>query len=281
MSTDTGLNASPETGVSAAQPAPLRFDANLKWLFTEVPFLERFDAAAKAGFTAVEYAAPYSYDPADLKRRLADAGLKQVLVNTPMGEPGTPTRSGVACFPDRVQEFRDGVDQGLEYATALGADFLHIVGGIRPDGVSRDRAFARYVTNIAWAADRSQGTGVRLVLEAMNKRDAPGFILDTQAQAAAVAEAVGSENVGLLFDFYHAQIDEGDLLTTLDNVWDRVFHLQIADTPSRHEPGTGEIAYTRIFDHLRRRGYQGWIGCEYAPAAGTVEGLDWIKEASA
>lgn len=253
-----------------------RFAANLKWLFTELPFEARFDAAAAAGFTGVEYASPYDHPAEELAERLRDAGLKQVLINTPMGPPGSPTRSGVACFPDRVAEFRDGVERGLAYATALDADFLHVVGGLRPSDVSRDRAFARYVTNIAWAADRAAKTGVRLVLEAQNKRDAPQFILDTQAHAAAVVEAVGAEHVGLLFDVYHAQIDEGDLITTLTSVWPHVAHLQVADPPGRHEPGTGEIGWPAIFDHLVQAGYDGWIGCEYAPAAGTVAGLGWL-----
>lgn len=263
----------------AADPT-LRFDPNLKWLFTELPFLERFDAAAAAGFTGVEYASPYEYEAAELVRRLNDAGLTQVLINTPMGPAGSPTRSGVACIPDRVNEFREGVERGLDYAAALGADLLHIVGGLVPADVSRDRAFARYVSNIGWAAERAKGTGVRLVLEAQNKRDAPGFILESQAQAAAVVEAVDEENIGLLFDFYHVQIDEGDLIRTLQSVWPHVFHLQIADPPSRHEPGTGEIGWSAVFDHLVREGYTGWIGCEYAPAAGTVDGLGWMKESA-
>lgn len=259
------------------EPA-FRFDANLKWLFTELPFEERFDAAAAAGFEGVEYASPYDHEPSVLSKLLTDAGLTQVLINTPMGPPGSATRSGLACLPDAVAEFRDGVERGLEYATALNAGFLHVVGGLRPEGVSRDRAFARYVANIGWAAERARSAGVRLLLEAQNKRDAPRFILDTQEQAAAVAEAVGAETVGVLFDFYHAQIDEGDLITTLERVRPWVSHLQIADPPSRHEPGTGEIGWPAIFAHLAATGYDGWIGCEYAPATTTVAGLGWMKE---
>ncbi|WP_026930051.1 hydroxypyruvate isomerase family protein [Glycomyces tenuis] len=259
----------------------LRFDANLKWLFTEHEFEARFEAAANAGFTAVEYASPYAHTAARLKRLLDDNGLAQILVNTPMGPAGSPTRQGLACIPDAVGEYRDGVLRGLEYATALGAPFLHVVGGLVPEGVSRDRAFARYVANLAWAAEQARGTGVRLLLEAQNKRDAPGFVLETQAQAAAVAEAVGPERVGLLLDFYHAQIDEGDLIRTYLRFHELVLHLQVADPPSRHEPGTGEIGWSGLFEAVARSGYDGWIGCEYRPKAGTVAGLGWMREATA
>lgn len=259
----------------------LRFDANLKWLFTEHEFEARFEAAASAGFTAVEYPSPYEYEAAHLARLLADNGLEQVLVNTPMGPPGSPTRQGLACLPDHVGEYRDGVLRGLEYATALGAPFLHLVGGLIPDGVSRDRAFAQYVANIAWAAAQAAGTGVRLLLEAQNKRDAPGFILDTQEQAADVAEAVGTEHVGLLLDFYHLQIDEGDLITAFRRFQDRILHLQIADPPSRNEPGTGEIGWPAIFAAVAESGYTGWIGCEYRPRTTTLAGLGWMREYTA
>lgn len=258
--------------------ATLRFNANLKWLFTELPFEERFDAAAAAGFRGVEYASPYEYSAEHLRQRLRDAGLTQVLINTPAGEPGSPERSGLACLPDRVAEFRNGVERALEYAVALESDFIHVMAGIRPGDVSRDRAFARLVSNIAWAAERAKGTGVRLVLEAQNKRDAPGFILDTQAHAAAIVEAIDADNVGLLFDLYHAQIDEGDLVNTLEHLLPQVFHVQIADPPSRNEPGTGEISWPAIFGTLRSAGYDGWIGCEYRPKTDTVAGLGWMKE---
>lgn len=262
--------------MSAAQR--FRFDANLKWLFTEVPFERRFEAAAAAGFTGVEYASPYGHRVARLRHLLDDAGLAQVLINTPTGPPGTATRSGIACFPDRVADFRDGVDRALEYAVELGSAFVHVVGGIVPDGVTPDRAFARYVTNIGWAAERAKSTNVRLLLEVQNKRDVPGFVLTSQAHAVAVVEAVGAENVGVLLDFYHAQIDEGDLITTLRSVYPAVFHFQLADPPSRNEPGTGEIGWSSVFAAIRDLGYAGWIGCEYAPRTNTIAGLNWIEE---
>jgi hydroxypyruvate isomerase len=261
-------------------PVSLLFDANLKWLFTEVPFLDRFKAAADAGFTAVEYAAPYPYPVQELRSRLDDFGLTQVLINTPAGEPGTIGRSGFACLPDHVPEFRDGVDLALEYATELGASYVHVVGGIRPPDVAWDRAFARYITNIVWAVERAECSGVGLLLEAQNKRDAPGFVLASQQQAAAVAEAVGGDDVGVLFDFYHAHIDQGDVIETYRQVRGSVAHIQVADPPARHEPGTGEIGWRRVFAELRESGYTGWIGCEYEPLGETATGLGWIDELS-
>jgi hydroxypyruvate isomerase len=238
----------------------LRFDANLTWLFTELPFEQRFDEAAAAGFTAVEYAAPYPYSPAVLTRLLADAGLTQILINTPADE-----------------HFRAGVERGLEYAVAIGSSFLHVVAGIKPGDVSLDRALADYVANVAWAAEQARGTGVRLLVEAQNKRDKPGFLLENQARAAAVVDAVDEDHVGLLLDVYHSAITEEDLMWTLREYLPRAFHVQIADPPGRIEPGNSEVPWRAVFDTLRS-GYDGWIGCEYRPAGETVEGLTWITE---
>lgn len=262
-------------------PNGLRFDANLKWLFTEVPFEERFDAAAAAGFTGVEYADPYPYPAARLHGRLVDAGLHQVLINTPVGEPGSAERAGVACLPGRADRFRADLERGLDYAVELGSDFLHVLGGVRPPGVSHDRAFATLVTNLAWAIERARDTGVCLVVEAQNGRDAPGFLLDTQARAAAVVEALGGDGLGLLLDVYHLQVQEGDLVSTLREQLPRVRHIQIADPPDRTEPGGGEISWPRVFGTLLDASYPGWIGCEYRPADGTVNGLSWLAELTA
>ncbi|MEU9748178.1 hydroxypyruvate isomerase family protein [Streptomyces niveus] len=260
-------------------PNGLRFDANLKWLFTELPFEERFEAAAAAGFTAVEYADPYPYPAGRLRRRLTDAGLRQVLINAPMGKPGSPERAGVACLPGRADRFRTDLERGLDYATELECDFLHVLGGIRPTDVSHDRAFATYVTNLVWAVEQTRGTGVCLVIEAQNSRDVPGFLLDTQARAASAVEAVGEPNrLGLLLDLYHVQVQEGDLVSTLRKHLPRVRHLQIADPPDRTEPGSGEVSWPRVFDTLLDASYPGWIGCEYRPANGTVNGLSWLTE---
>lgn len=238
----------------------LRFDANLSWLFTELPFERRFDEAAAAGFTAVEYAAPYPYSATVLTRLLAGAGLTQILINTPDDVP-----------------IRTGIERGLEYAVALGSSFLHVVAGIRPDDVSLDRAFAEYVANLSWAAEKARGTGVRLLVEAQNQRDKPGFIVENQARAAAAVAEVNQDNVGLLFDVYHSAITEDDLMGTLREYLPRTFHIQIGDPPGRIEPGDGEVPWLGVFGTLRS-GYDGWIGCEYRPAGETVEGLTWIRE---
>ncbi|WP_105034338.1 hydroxypyruvate isomerase family protein [Cryobacterium aureum] len=254
---------------------PLRLDANLKWLFTELPFLERFDAAAAAGFTGVEYANPYDFPPTQLRCRLADAGLQQVLINTPAGASKSPSRFGYACRPDSVREFRDGISRSLEYASGLGATRIHVMGGLVPEGVRWDRAFATYVTNLAWAAEQAASTDVILVLEAMNQRDAPGFVLASVEQAASVVEAVGSESLRILYDVYHAQVQQGDVISRLRALFQHVAHVQIADPPSRAEPGTGEIGWNSFFAELRTLGYDGWIGLEYRPAGETVAGLAW------
>ncbi|MWA08158.1 hydroxypyruvate isomerase family protein [Streptomyces sp. BA2] len=278
----------PAGSVSSAVPAgalrvpggpPLA--ANLKWLFTELPFERRFEAAAEAGFAGVEYAAPYAYSPVRLRGLLRDAGLRQVLINSPAGEPGSPERAGLACHPGRTADFRAGIERALMYAADLGAGLLHVLAGVVPPDVSAERAFATYITHLAWAADRAHGTGVRIVIEAQNERDAPGYFLRTQAQAAAVVEAVGHDRAGLLLDLYHAQVTEGDLVRTVHTYLPYALHLQIADPPDRTEPGTGEVRWPRVLDAVHEAGYAGWVGCEYRPADGTAAGLGWVTEVRA
>ncbi|WP_157248991.1 hydroxypyruvate isomerase family protein [Nonomuraea typhae] len=245
----------------------MRFAANLKWLFTELPFEARFDAAAAAGFEGVEYASPYDHDPVKLDGLLRAAGLKQVLINTPADAD--------AC---RADGFRDGFERAMEYALVLDAGLVHVRAGARPEGVSQERAYARLITNLAWAADQSSGSGVSLVLEAQNRRDNPGRVLRTQAEAAAIAEALDAGHVGVLLDLYHAQIDEGDLITKVRELQPYTLHYQVADPPGRHEPGTGEIGWPAVFAAIRAGGYEGWIGCEYEPRDRTLDGLGWIEE---
>ncbi|WP_337002480.1 MULTISPECIES: hydroxypyruvate isomerase family protein [unclassified Microbacterium] len=256
---------------------PVRLAANLKWMFTELPFVERFDAAAEAGFTAVEFASPYELAPAEVRRLLDDAGLRQILINTPAGAPASATASGAAYVPGAEQEFRDGLLRALEYADVLGAGVVHAMAGIKPADADEDTAFATYQANISWAADQARGTGVRLALEAINKRDQPGYGLDSMETAAAVARAVDPETVGVLFDVYHAQVDRGNIIERFEQLFPVIVHVQIADNPGRGEPGTGEIAYERVLDRIAQSGYPGWIGCEYGPVAGTREGLSWIE----
>jgi hydroxypyruvate isomerase len=253
-----------------------RFCANLSMMFNEVPFLDRFEAAAKAGFQAVEYLFPYEHPAAELRKRLDDNGLRQVLFNMSPGDWGKGER-GLASLPGRVGEFRDSVKQAVEYANALGCDLVHCMAGIVPAGVSRDTAASLYAANVAWAAEIAHPAGVKLVLEPINHRDMPGFFLNTQAQGAAVVEAIGRDRVGLQFDIYHCQVTEGDITKRMEAHMPVIAHMQIADVPGRNEPGTGEIGWEFVFRRIDELGFKGWIGCEYRPAGDTVAGLAWRK----
>lgn len=255
----------------------LRLAANLKWMFTELPFEARFDAAAAAGFTGVEFASPYEF-PAERIRELLDAaGLTQALINTPAGAAGTDTVMGAGFAPSARTEFREGVERALEYAAVLGAPKVHVMAGLRPAAVDVEYAFANYVTNIAWAAERAKSAGVQIVLEAINKREQPRYGLASMETAAAVAQAVDPDTVGVLFDCYHAQTDRGNLIERFEQLAPLITHVQIADNPGRGEPGTGEIAYERVLASIAATGYSGWIGCEYGPLGDTVAGLGWTE----
>ncbi len=252
-----------------------RFDANLTMLFGEVEFLERFGAAARAGFRGVEYLFPYPWPPAALKECLERHGLEQVLFNLPAGDWAGGER-GIACHPDRVGEFQDGVGRALEYAGALGCRRLNCLAGIAPAGVPGERVRETFVSNLRFAALRLGAAGIRLLVEPVNTRDIPGFWLCRTDQALSILDEVGSPDLGLQYDAYHMQIMEGDLARSLEANLARLGHVQIADNPGRHEPGTGEIHYPFLFAHLDRIGYAGWVGCEYKPAASTEAGLGWL-----
>ena len=254
-----------------------QFAANLSMLFTELPFMERFAAARTAGFQAVEYLFPYALDKSELAKALKANGLKQVLHNLPAGNWDAGDR-GMACDPARVDEFRSGVTLGIEYATALGCPQLNCLAGKLPAGVSADQARATLVANLAFAADKLKAAGLRLLMEPINYYDIPGFFLNRTDQAAAIQDDVGSDNLFIQYDIYHAQRMEGELGNTLKNNLARIGHIQLADNPGRNEPGTGEINYAWLFKHLDAIGYTGWIGCEYKPKTNTVDGLGWIKE---
>jgi hydroxypyruvate isomerase len=257
-----------------------KFAANLTMLFNEAAFLDRFAAAKRAGFSGVEYLFPYDHAAADIRARLDEHGLTQVLHNLPAGNWGAGER-GIACHPERVAEFEQGVARAIDYAAALGCTQLNCLAGIVPAGLDQDRARATFVANVRGAARRLQDAGIRLLIEPINTRDIPGFFLRTTAQALGIIDEVGSPNLFLQYDVYHMQIMEGDLATTIQNNLDRIAHLQIADNPGRHEPGTGEINYDFLFDHLDRIGYAGWVGCEYKPAASTEAGLGWMTRRAA
>ena len=251
-----------------------RFCANLGFLFTEVPFLERFEAAARAGFAGVEFAAPYEYDAAELRSRLNDAGLVPVLINSPAGNRAAGER-GFACLPGREGTFRDGVAQALDYAAALDCQCVHVMAGVPPRDLALDTALALYAANLAWAGERAVDAGVKLVIEPLNPRDAPGYLLRTQEQGAGVAAAIGRDRLGLQFDIYHCQIAQGDVTTRLATLMPAIDHMQLADVPGRYEPGTGEIGWDYVFRRIDELGYAGWVGCEYQPQGDTVAGLAW------
>lgn len=254
----------------------LSFAANLKWLFANLPLEQRFEAAASEGFRGVEIPNPYQFAPQQLRALTNNAGLRTVLINTPPEDPDSATTGGLACLPDRVAEFRAGVERALEYATELQCGIVHVVAGRRPAGLSRERALARFVQNIAWSAERARTTPVRLVIEMQNQRSAPGFVLKSQSVAAAVAEAVGTP-VGLLFDVFHTQVAEGDVTRRLETHAALIEHIQIGDAPGRSEPGTGELSWPFIADAIVRSGYAGWIGCEFEPHGSSRGVLDRLR----
>ena len=251
-----------------------RFAANLTMLFTELPFMQRFEAAAKAGFKAVEYLFPYAFDKKELTAALRANGLQQVLHNLPAGNWETGER-GIACHPDRVGEFREGVGMAIDYATALGCPKLNCLLGKLPDGVNAGEARKVAVENLRFAARELQTAGIMLLIEPINHFDIPGFFLTRTDQALAIIDDVGSTNLLLQYDIYHAQRMEGELAATITKNMARIGHIQLADNPGRGEPGTGEINYPWLFKHIDAAGYTGWIGCEYKPRGETVEGLGW------
>ncbi|CAH2604995.1 putative hydroxypyruvate isomerase [Rhodovastum atsumiense] len=253
-----------------------RLAANLTMLFNEVDFLDRFDAAAQAGFSGVEFLFPYDYPVAELRTRLQANGLTQVLFNLPPGNWSAGER-GLAALPGRQAEFRDSVRQALEYAAALGCRTLHCMAGIPGPEVPFATAAAVYAANLAWAAEQAHGAGVKLAIEPINHRDMPGYHLHTLAQGAAIVTAIGPDRLGLQFDIYHCQVTEGDITRRIEAHLPIIAHMQLADVPDRHEPGTGEIGWDHLFRHIDALGYGGWIGCEYRPAKGTVAGLAWRR----
>ncbi|MHC6226859.1 hydroxypyruvate isomerase [Pseudomonas sp. X10] len=253
-----------------------RFAANLSMLFTEVDFLERFAAAAKAGFHGVEYLFPYDYSSAEIKQQLDTHGLTQVLFNLPAGDWAKGER-GIACHPDRVEEFREGVGKAIAYAKVLGNTQVNCLAGIPPQGFDPFVIENTFLNNLEFAAQALEAEGIKLVMEMINTRDIPGFYLNTTRQALDIRKKVGSANLFLQYDIYHMQIMEGDLARTVESNLAAINHVQLADNPGRNEPGTGEINYRFLFEHLDRIGYQGWVGCEYKPLTTTEAGLGWLK----
>lgn len=251
-----------------------RLAANLTMLFTEVPFLERFGRAARAGFRAVEFLFPYEHAAADIRRELDEHGLQLVLHNLPAGDWAAGER-GIACDPERVSEFRADVARAIAYAKDLGVPQLNCLAGKMPAGVPEDVLRRTFVENLLHAAERLRAAKLKLLIEPINRFDIPGFFLHRTDQALAIIDEVGADNLFLQYDVYHAQRTEGELANTLSQHLKRIAHVQIADNPGRNEPGSGEINYAFLLRHLDRIGYEGWIGCEYKPAAKTEAGLRW------
>ena len=254
-----------------------KFCANLTMLFGEVDFPDRFAAAARAGFKGVEYLFPYAYDKSQLGDLLSQHGLTQVLHNLPAGDWAGGER-GIACLPDRVGEFQDGVGTAIEYARALGCKQLNVLAGIAPAGIAADKIRDTFVANVKFAASELDAAGIRLLVEPINTYDIPGFYVCGTQQALDLIAASGSDNVYLQYDIYHMQRMEGELAATIAKHLPRIAHIQLADNPGRNEPGTGEINYPFLFAHLDRIGYGGWVGCEYKPASTTAAGLGWAAD---
>ena len=261
-----------------------QFAANLSMLYTELPFLDRFEAAAADGFKAVEFLFPYAWPAVEIAARLRGNGLQQVLFNAPAG--GVDATSsvqtwesgmrGTACLPGREAEFRQGVAMALAYAEALDCPRIHLLAGRAPADAPPDLLHITYVNNLRWAADQATRAGRRVLIEPINTRDMPGYFLNYQAQAHAILAEVGSPALQVQMDLYHCQIMEGDLLMRLQRHLAGVGHLQIAGVPHRHEPDTGEVNYRWLFDEIDALGYDGYIGCEYRPRGATSAGLGWF-----
>ncbi|MCK6392314.1 hydroxypyruvate isomerase [Zoogloea sp.] len=253
-----------------------RFSANLSFLFLDLPFLERFAAAAACGFRGVEFHFPYDFpmdEVADAARR---AGVEVVLFNFPAGNWAAGER-GIACLPERQVEFRNGVDRAATWADALGCRRVNCLAGLRPEGISEAVLRDTLIGNLRFAADHLGAAGRQVLIEPLNSRDTPRFFVNRSALALAILNDADRPNLFLQYDIFHAQVMEGDLALTLARLLPRIAHIQFADNPGRHEPGTGEINFPFLFRHLDAIAYTGWVGAEYVPTGGTVASLGWMR----
>ena len=253
-----------------------KFAANLSFLFNEMPVMERFAAAAAAGFRGVEYLFPYEEDKDTIACALRDNGLENVLFNLPPGDWAAGER-GLGALPGREQDFRDGVSRALDYALAAGTKRLHALAGIVPTDVDRDRCRQTFIANLRYACEQLAPHGITLLIEPINTRDMPGYFLNYQQDAHGLLAEVGAPNLKVQMDFYHAQIMEGDIISTFRRYLSDVGHVQIASVPERHEPDLGELNYPWLFAMMDEAGYDGWIGCEYRPRESTTAGLGWLQ----
>jgi hydroxypyruvate isomerase len=253
-----------------------KFAANFTMMYNEYAFLDRFSAARTDGFSGVEFLFPYDFAPEEIKTRLDENELSQVLFNCPPGDWNGGER-GIASLPGREDEFKHSIEQALDYARILGNKCLHVMAGlIQPD---QDRAHHRdiYLHNLAYTAEQAKPLGIKILIEPINTRDMPGYFLNRQDDAHAICKEIGASNLAVQLDLYHCQITEGDLATTIKRDIAGIGHMQIAGVPDRQEPDHGEVNYPYLFGLIDDLGYSGWIGCEYRPSAGTSEGLSWFK----
>lgn len=253
-----------------------RFSANISILYADVPFLDRFGSAVRDGFPAIEYVGAYDHPVETVAETLSMHGLQQALFNLPAGDWAGGER-GIGCLPDRVEEFQNGVAKAIEYGKATACPKINCLAGKAPANADPAALEATLVENLKYAAPRLADAGIKLLIEPINQRDIPGFFVSTTDHAERLIDKVGSDNLFIQYDFYHMQVMQGDLMPTFERLQDKIAHVQIADNPGRHEPGTGEIHYPFIFNELDRLGYDGFVGCEYIPAASTNAGLGWMK----
>jgi hydroxypyruvate isomerase len=254
-----------------------KFAANLAFLFTESDFLERFGAARKAGFDAVEFPFPYPYQKDQLAAAIGKAGVEVALINLPAGDWQKGER-GIACHPGRQGEFQDGVGAAIEFARLLHVPKINCLAGVAPADADADDVLSTFVANLEYAADQLAQEGILLVMEPINTRTIPGFYLNTIGQSLDIMREVGAENLKIQYDIFHMQIMEGDIAKTIESALPQIGHIQFADVPDRHEPGSGELNFDYLFDWIDRVGYGGWVGAEYAPANGTLAGLGWLQK---
>ncbi|HYD55792.1 MAG TPA: TIM barrel protein [Burkholderiales bacterium] len=251
-----------------------RLAANVSMLFKERPFPERFDAAAQAGFRAVEYQYPYEWGPEQVAACARDAGVEVVLHNMP---PGPAGYSGTACIPGAEGRFREDLEKAIQYAGAVCCPRIHCVAGVMPPGVPVAHLRETFVANLRHAARRLGEEGMTAMIEPLSAGTVAGCFLTGSRQAVELIAEIGAPNVKLQYDIFHMQAMEGDLARTIERLLPSIGHLQLADLPGRHEPGSGEINFDFLLAHIDRLGYGGWIGCEYNPSGDTVEGLKWAQ----
>jgi len=254
----------------------IKLNANLKWLFTELPLMERFAAAAQAGFAGVELSLPYAYPTDAIREQLDRHGLQYCYLVSPPGDWQAGER-GIACIPGREREFREGFALALDHAHAFGCDLVHAAVGLVPEDGDAARCRDVLLENLAYAADRARASGVRVAIEPICHQSYPRFLVKRTDEAAAILAALGRENAGIVYDFHHAQREEGDLAETIRRHLDRILHFQIANPPGRNEPGVGEVDFAYLLQRIDALGYAGWIGCEYTPSVSTLDSLRWAR----